>query len=205
MKGLKRSIFVVLFLCLLSGCISAKAAENDMWRTQYTKILANPSLVSNYLDLSYINMYHRGDFYFNAYFLCDVDNNGIPELFMCSNHDLTAVLTCTGQGRIIGLSIDSYYKINNIRHVLVVKGHWHGAGGSGIYEYSIYKIVGSEIKRLFYIDKMSSYRVYKNEGPNIGSRSKYSKVYKKFVDNGKPFENYRHFNVNDRTGLSVIQ
>ena len=150
-------------------------------------------------------MYHRGDFYFTSYFMCDVDNNNIPELFVQSNHMLKAVLTCTGEGRVVGLSIDDYYKINKKRHTLAVKGHWHGAGGSGIYEYAIYKIAGSGIKRHFYIDKMSSYRVYKNEGPDIGSRSKYNKVYKKFVDGGKPFESYRYYNLSDRTGLSVIQ
>ena len=205
MKRIRSILLIAVLLCLLGNGRSAKAAGADIWRGQYAKILDNPSLVSDYLNVSYENTYFGGDFYFSGYFLCDVDNNGIPELFLRSNHSLTAVLTCTNEGRIIGLSIDGYYKINKKKHVLVVKGHWHGAGGSGIYEYAIYKIAGKEIKDQAYIDKMSSYTVRVNGNYLRGSRSKYNKVYKKYVAGGRLFENYQFYSLKDKTGLSVIQ
>ena len=205
MKRIRIFLLAAIFLCLLGGGISVKAVGSDTWKSQYAKILDNPSLISNYLDLSYINMYHRGDFYFTSYFMCDVDNNNIPELFVQSNHMLKAVLTCTGEGRVVGLSIDDYYKINKKRHTLAVKGHWHGAGGSGIYEYAIYKISGCRIRMQTYIDKMSSYIVYRNGAYDKVPRSQYNKVYKKYVEGGRLFESYRFYSLKDKTGLSVIQ
>ena len=206
MKKMNKSVIVAFLVFLLGGSTVAKASNTETWRSQYAKILDNPSLISKYFDFKYVNFYYDNKFYFKSYFLCDIDNNKIPELLVRDQNDrLTAVLTCSKYGKIIGLGYNNFYKINKGNNSLIVRGHWHGAGGSGIHEYVVYKIDKNKMKMITYIDLHPNIVVYKN-GEYVKTNIKeYRRYYSKYVDGGRLFNGYRFYGLKNKEGLYKIQ
>lgn len=198
---------IIAISCIQPVQIQAAASP---WKNAYGEIIKNWQAIeriSGYSS-SYLKMFFGKKYTYDKYFLCDVDGNKVPELFLYSSKmQLTAVFTYSNN-KVTFLSYDNYYKINRANHTLVVKGHWHGSGGSGTKEYSIYKIKKDSIKQIYYIDNLNGrYSVYKNENWSKANRTKsaYNNVYKKYVKGGKNFSKYKKYKLSDKKGLSKIQ
>lgn len=128
------------------------AAGGDFWYEAYKAIIDDWTLIEEYGDFSYYSFYFGEDYGYDSYFLCDVDKNGIPELFLCSETTcITTVFTYANQ--LYWLTSDNIYGINEETSEIVVLGHWHGSGGSGTeYECTGWKVSDNEIEDSFYID-----------------------------------------------------
>lgn len=208
-KWLKRYIAAVLVAILTVVCtnVTEVGAASQTWKEAYKKILNNWKLVENYSNAGtdYLKQYFGKDYGFDRYFLEDVNGDKTPELFLSSTSmgGLTVVFTYR-DGKVVCLGCDLFYKINTSKKVLVVNGHWHGAGGSGADEYSIYSIGKNEWKRKYYIDCMNNkYTVWKsNCNKEKNSKSTYKKVYKKYVKGGKEFFKYKQYKLSSKKGLN---
>lgn len=190
----------------LSVPVQAHAASKS-WKTAYKNVLKNWRTIESVAGYSgdYLKRYFGSSYKYDKYFLCDMDGNGVPELFLYSTTmNLATVFTCVN-GSLVYLSCDQYYKINTSKHLLVVNGHWHGAGGSGAYEYSIYRVKRKSCAKLYYIDMMpggTSYEV-RNEktGGTFHKKAKYRSVYKKYVSKGKLFAKVKKYKLSNKKGL----
>lgn len=186
--------------------ISDTVTDNSwpQWMTEYQAVLWDVSLVDSYIDLSYErNIYFRDDgFSFLKYFLYDVDKDGVPELFLQSSVDLFAVLTYDDSLK--GLGFNSYEFINEETGEIIVHGHWHGAGGSGEYEWQIYKIqhLPTQLNQE-YIDKMGDqYSVYNAATSKYeDDKAKYNDIYNRSVKGSTPISSFSLYDINDSSGL----
>lgn len=208
----KRKTWQSVMICCMVGVLlfyslvpeTVQAATTKKWKKEYTTILKDWTKVEKYENLEYLKMYFGSQYKFDKYFLCDVDKNGVPELILCSSTmGLQEILTYKS-GKIVSLGYDDYYKINTTKHTAVVKGHWHGAGGSGDKEYSIYKVDGKKMSTLYYIDKLfGKYYIYKGDNWKKlkGTKTNYNKVYTKYVKGGKLISKYKKYKLSDTSGL----
>ncbi len=192
----------MLTFALVAGSlnITPTNASTKSWKQEYVKILNNWRSVEKYPNSGseYLKMYFGESFKFNRYFLCDVDKNKIPELFLYSTKmGLTVVFTYRN-GKLICLGCDDFYKINTSKKCLVVKGHWHGSGGSGTDEYSVYNIGKNSLKQKYYIDILENHIVNNN---STATKSAYKNVYNKYVKGGKKYSSYKKYKLSDKSGL----
>lgn len=186
------------------------------WKEAYGLFLENWKLIEDYGDFSYLSMYFGEEHYsFDRYFLCDIDENGTPELLLYSMYmRLTAVFTYTDEP--VFLLYNNLYGINLETDEVVINGHWHGAGGSGIDEWSACRITGDVSKYSMYIDYMDlredggeiRYTVYDErtgiyEHPQDGAE--YDAFYAGHVEPCIPMENYRLYDLSDLNGLDDVQ
>lgn len=216
MKKLTRTRILPLLLAIILAmpCFQPMQlqAAAPKWQKAYAGIIKNwkkIESISGY-DSSYLKTYFGKNYKYDKYFLCDVDGNKTPELFLYSSKmGLTAVFTYSAySNRVIFLSYDDYYKINRKENALVVKGHWHGAGGSGTKEYAIYQVNNNVIREKYYIDNLGgNYQTYKNGNYSTLQRTKsaYNKVYRQYVKGGKKFSKYKKYKLSNKTGLKKIQ
>ncbi len=110
------------------------------WQDQYQAILADPALADRYLDLDYEHSYFGSDYGWDQYYLYDMTGDDIPELFLKSDSmGLTVVYTWDEYAGLCGLWCDMPAGILTSKAELLVNGHWHGAGGSGKFEWSVYR------------------------------------------------------------------
>lgn len=186
------------------------------WKEAYGLFLENWKLIEDYGDFSYLSMYFGEEHYsFDRYFLCDIDENGTPELLLYSMYmRLTAVFTYADEP--VFLLYNNLYGINLETDEVVINGHWHGAGGSGIDEWSACRITGDVSKYSMYIDYMDlredggeiRYTVYDErtgiyEHPQDGAE--YDAFYAGHVEPCIPMENYRLYDLSDLNGLDDVQ
>lgn len=186
------------------------------WKEAYGLFLENWKLIEDYGDFSYLSMYFGEEHYsFDRYFLCDIDENGTPELLLYSMYmRLTAVFTYTDEP--VFLLYNNLYGINLETDEVVINGHWHGAGGSGIDEWSACRITGDVSKYSMYIDYMDlredggeiRYTVY-DEGTGIYEHpqdgAEYDAFYAGHVEPCIPMEYYRLYDLSDLNGLEDVQ
>ncbi|MCM1182955.1 MAG: hypothetical protein NC337_06250 [Roseburia sp.] len=194
------------------------SAEADaFWYEQYAAVLNDWTLIEDYGDFGYLPMYFGEDYAFDSYWLCDVDGNGIPELFLHSSSMavITAVFTCTEE-QLVFLVYDDFYGINQETGELVVHGHWHGAGGSYDNEWSAYQIAQDKAESSMYIDFIDfsedgggiRYTVYNSETgayTESADGAEYEALYEAHVQPCVPVQNYTLYNSADLSGLDRIQ
>ena len=135
------SICLIITFSLLEGCvISTKAKPN--YDKIYGKVIKNNKSVFKYSKNSgYVFQYFGKDkINFNKHFYYDLDKNGIKELFVYdSKLGLVEVFTIK-KNKLYSCGYEFYYGINKKKKALIVRGHWHGAGGSGDKEWWVYKL-----------------------------------------------------------------
>lgn len=199
-------ILSLIFISVLNIRVSTEAAEPG-WKNAYNKILNNWKLIEKYAPgtASYLEFYFRSDYKFNRYFLCDIDKNGVPELFLHSTTmKQTAIFTYENE-KVVFLDCNEYYKINTTEHKLVVHGHWHGAGGSNKYEWWAFKMKNNKINCLYYIDKINkkyqTYTVKNGKWKFKLSKTLYKKIYINHINKGKKFSNYKKFKLTNKSEL----
>lgn len=192
--------------------------QGEFWRMQYEAVLKDWTLIENYGDLHYLPLYFGEDYMFDSYWLCDVDQNQIPELFLHSSTMgvITAVLTCTEEN-LVFLTYDNFYGINLETGELVVQGHWHGAGGSWTDEWSAYKVFPDKLERVMYIDyydrsedgEEDLYDIYNPQTGEYEHTSdgaeRYEELYAVHVAPCITVNHYTLYDLSDFSGLDRIQ
>lgn len=196
---------------------STEEESGEFWRKQYEAVLKNWTLIENYGDMSYLSMYFGEDYAFDSYWLCDVDQNQVPELFLHSStmDVITAVLTCTEE-KLVFLTYDNFYGINLETGELVIQGHWHGSGGTGENEWTAYKVFPDKAKNVMYIDhydlseygEEDRYVIYNPETDEYGHVSdgtEYGQLYAVHVEPCITVDYYTLYDISDLSGLDSIQ
>lgn len=209
----KKKFYIVFSILLLIGSIihqtpvsvANAATSTSGWNSAYNKILNNWKTIDKYGDVSYLKFYFGSDYKFDKYFLCDVDGNETPELFLYSSTmGLTAVLTYSNK-KIVFLTYNNISKINIKNSQIIIQGHWHGAGGSGENEWSIYKIKKASYVMKYYIDNLGGqYSVYDTNWKKVSSKKAfYSKILSKYVksENCTDYKEFKKYNLNNKKGL----
>ena len=135
---------------------------NEPWYDAYRAIVADWTLIEDSdwsSDLEYMDFYFGQDYQFDSYWLCDIDKNGTPELFLYSDTramtDMTAVVTYTD--RPVVVIVEMIDGINLETAELIKHGHWHGAGGTAENEWTGYRIQGDTAEYSMYIDHYEYY------------------------------------------------
>lgn len=189
----------------------------EPWYSAYRSILNDWTTIDQYGDFSYLKMYFDIDYQFDNYWLCDIDSNGIPELLLHSDYmGITAAFTYY-KNQIHFLTYDVIWGINKETDEIVIEGHWHGAGGSGVDEWTAYQVKDNEVNYSMYID---FYREYEELGiekpyviykPSTGeyerqeSSEEYDQLYAIHVTPCVFYSKYQRYDLNDLNGLDVIQ
>ena len=199
----------------LAGTLAAgtaapvQAASKSGWQKAYQSILSNWKRAEKYQDMSYLKYYFGKDYKFNQYFLYDLNGDSTPELFLYSTSmGMTLILSYNGKIRALGY--DSFYGIHKKRHEIVVRGHWHGAGGSGTREWYVYNMRGTSKLALTYaIDKLGSqYSVYNaRTGESTYSKDTYSKnayssVYNTHVKGTTKLSSFKKYKLSDKSAFN---
>lgn len=200
---------------LVSSSGFPKAQQTSDWKEAYRLFLDDWKRIEPYGDFSYLAFYYGEENYcFDRYFLCDVDSNGTPELFLYSTAmNMTAVFSYTDQP--VYLLYDWIYGINYETDELIIHGHWHGSGGSWDNEWTAYRIAGGEAEYSMYIDFFDLeeddgkyYRVYDEKTEEYAhpqDSTEYDAMYAAHVEPCVFMEHYRLYDMSDVSGLEKIQ
>lgn len=197
----------------------AQIDTSEQWYSAYQAILNDWTMIDEYGDFEYLKMFFDSKYQFDNYWLCDVNSDGTPELFLHSDYmGITAVFTYY-ENQVYSLMYDVIYGINKETGDIVIEGHWHGAGGSGVDEWTVYHITSSEAVYSYYID---FYREYKEIGMDkpytiydaatdenhyemqYDSRE-YDEIYNIHVKPCILASNYQRYDLSDLKGLDVVQ
>ena len=200
-------VFIAALMILtvpVSHTETVNAASGSGWKKSYESILNNWRRAEKYCDTSYLKMYFGRDYKFNQYFLYDLNRNGTPELFL---HSTTMGLTIvfTYNGRLRSLGYYDIYGFNTDKKELIVRGHWHGAGGSGVNEWTIYKMGSSWMQGTYTMDKMNgNYSVYNmQDGSFTGSSKMYNAIYSQHIRKCKRMNSFTRYKLSDRVRLNA--
>lgn len=193
-----------------------KKEPSENWQEAYQVFLDDWKQIEKYGDFSYVEWYFGDRYSFDKYFLCDIDKNGTPELLLYSTYmRLTAVFTYTDEP--VFLVYNRIYGINPETKEVVINGHWHGAGGSGIDEWSAYTISGDVAEYSLYIDFIDTaeygseihYSIYDRETEEHkhiqDDSTEYDALYAAHVEPCIPAEEYFLYDLSDAGGFAHIQ
>lgn len=192
---------------------------DEHWYDAYRNIIIDWTEVEDYYDLDYLKYYFHEDYQFDSYFLCDVDKNGIPELFLYSAtgdmKNMVIIVTYIDQPVVINYEL--IYGINLKTEEVIVNGHWHGAGGTGMYEWRAFQIQGDTFEYTMNIDAYTKeigveeeeYYVFYQGKPDTediySNRQEYEEIYAKHVATCTPLEYFVKYDLTDLSGLKDIQ
>ncbi len=190
------------------------------WQAGYHRILADWSVLEVCGNLSYLPQYFGDAYGFDSYFLCDVDSDGTPELFLdSSTMGLTAV--CCYDAGPVGVFYDRF-DVNKQTGELIVAGHWHGAGGIGTLwdnEWRAWKLCGTDWELSMSIDCFEAKWLgteenrYDIHDPETGedkrfmaaSSPEYDALYDVHVVPCIPFSQFQLYTLEDLSGLETVQ
>ena len=197
---------------------SLKVEEQDeFWRKQYEAILKDWTLIEKYGDMSYLSMFFDEDYMFDFYWLCDVDQNQVPELFLYSStmECIMAAYTCTEE-KLVYLTYDNFYGVNLETGELVIHGHWLGSGGTVDNEWCAYKVFPDKAEYSMYIDhydlseygEEDRYVIYNpqtDEYERTSDKTEYEELYDVHVKPCVTVNQYVLYDISDLSGLDRIQ
>jgi len=180
--------------------------RTENWSDCYRMILQDWTVIEGLFDFGYLQFYFGDGYGFDSYYLYDVDRNGTPELFLgSSTMRLTAVLTYTDQP--VFLLYEDIYAINPETAEIVVRGHWHGAGGSGTNEWHAHRISGGTPELTLSMDWMPyGYSVYALDTLGFGqaeTQEAYEAQYAVHVRPAIPAERFKPCALSDLSGLAA--
>lgn len=205
---MKRCICIFLAVILIAAVPvvpteKVQAASGSSWKKAYADILSNWKRVDKYYDTSYLRMYFGRYYKFDQYFLYDLNRDQAPELFLHST-SMGLTMVFTYRNRLTALGYFDIYGLNPAKQEILVQGHWHGAGGSGTREWSIYRMSGSRIQNTYYIDYLGGrYSVYNYiSGSNSNSGRLYRSIYNSHIKNCKKFSSFKKYRLSDRSRLN---
>lgn len=196
-------VSLVVAIALLAAPVSNVQAAAG-WKAAYQGILNNWRAVEKYENTSYMKSYFGSNYVFDRYYLYDLDKNKTPELFLYSTKmGLTIVLTYKNK-KLVSLGCHSIKGINKAKKEIFTRGHWHGSGGSGIYEWAVYKIKNNSLVMTQYIDKLGkSITIYDGKSYNKGTLKQYNAIYKAHIKKGTKVSRFTKYKLSDKKGLRV--
>ena len=148
---MKRLLSCLLVLCMALGlcAFTAPAATAEPteptpapWAEAYRRLITDASAREKAIGTaadyrSFYFSYDPGLLEPSAYALADLNDDEVPALLLCAEGTgLTDIFAWDGKLRYLGYE-DIFGFVSELGAV-VVHGHWHGAGGSGTHEYSVY-------------------------------------------------------------------
>ena len=177
--------------------------ENQGWKSAYTSILTDWKTIEDYHDTSYIQRYFGDDYQFDKYFLYDLNEDSIPELFLYSSTmGLTEVFTYSDG--LVWCGEDVFAGIQATTHELIVHGHWHGAGGSGEYEWGSFLLADQSLKCTAYIDAVGDiYTAYQNGTYMNVTKEEYDAIYNQHFADYIAYESFAKYSLSDVSGLET--
>lgn len=142
----------------------------------------------------------------------------IMKMRLLYSMNITAAFTYY-DNQIYFLTYDVIWGINKEAGEIVIEGHWHGAGGSGVDEWKAYQITSNEAVYSVYIDFYRDYeelqieKTYTVYAPLSGiteyeeheNSEKYDELYDIHVRPAFFKENYQRYELNDWSRLDDIQ
>ena len=190
----------------------AKPDYSSVSLDAYKAAILDKNIIESNNDFDYLRMYFKDEYGFDKYFLHDLNSDGVPEMFVYSaNMGLTAVYTIDG-----GLKFLEYQDISGINlrtGEVVINGHWHGAGGSGVYEWHTYgmkdgsMVMTRSIDYLPYDENSGRYSCFDAaaETYNDSNRAEYDRTYQDIMNGFRSLSAYRLYDLGDLAGLNNIQ
>lgn len=128
----------------------------ERWQLAYQALLEDPELLDQVIGEAgdyrkgYFGGWDNPDYRlpFSSYAAADLDGDGTPELLLDSDEmGLTDLIGWNGDYVYIGY--DDYLGFLPELGAALVHGHWHGAGGSYLYEYSVSRLPEHELLAYF--------------------------------------------------------
>lgn len=179
--------------------------DSTGWRSAYESILEDWTTIEDYYDTSYIAQYFGTGYQFDEYFLYDLDQDSVPELLLFSSTmRLTEVFTY--DDHLIWCGENNFAGINTDANELLVAGHWHGAGGSGVYEWSSYRLSGQTLELVTYIDILGdTYTIYRDGNYVDGTQEEYYSLYEQYFTDYTPYTYITKYALSDSSGLDMWQ
>lgn len=175
--------------------------EGTDWKSAYANILVDWHRIEDYCDTSYIEFYFEEDCEFDQYFLYDLNKDSVPELFLYSTTmGLTEVFTYSDT--LIWCGLDDFAGINTATNELIVQGHWHGAGGSGVFEWRSYALIDNVLECTAYIDiQGDNYTIYRDGTNTDGNENEYNQIFSLHMADYTPFDEFTRYMLFDTAGL----
>lgn len=199
MKKIKTGLLAFVGVMILMTGIWAAPLKNvqaatPKYKTAYSRIIKNIRLLESYQDVSYLKMYFGSQYGWDRYFYYDLDKNGTPELFIYSKSmGLTQIFTY--KKKVISLGCYDIDRINTAKKEIIVHGHWHGAGGSGANEWSIYSLSKNKkkLQMNYYIDVLGGrVSVYNSKWSLISTaKSKYNSIKSAHIKSAKKLGKFK--------------
>ena len=147
---------------------------------------------------------------FDRYALADLNGDGFPELILCSK-GMGLVDLFTYRDNLLYIGYNRYFGFIPGSGETVVRGHWHGAGGSGTDEWSVNKLASGEM--VTYFDRLGdeTSRVYQfidensewtqmQDSPEASAL--YESLYEKYVDACVRVNDLPFYEIGDLSGLA---
>ncbi|MCH5269449.1 MAG: hypothetical protein J1E83_01745 [Lachnospiraceae bacterium] len=204
---------------------------DEPWYEAYKSIIVDWTKIKDVEDwgwgyyVYYLNdecVYHTELYFeFCSYWLCDIDRNGTPELFLWDPDEAKdyteGVVILTYTDRPIVIFGDSIYGVNVETGEIIIYGHCTGAGGTNEYEWSGYRMQGYTIEGCFYIDSWAEYEEYTGDTPYVvdypgrngdkwqADGREYEEIYDNHIANCIPVEDFVMYDMMDLSGLKDIQ
>ena len=126
------------------------------WQMAYQELLEDPALLDQVIGQN--GDYRKGYFGgwdnsgyllpFSSYAVADLDGDGVPELLLDSA-EMGLVDLIGWNGDYVYIGYDNYLGFLPELGASLVHGHWHGAGGSYTYEYSVSRLPQHELIAYF--------------------------------------------------------
>ena len=126
------------------------------WQMAYEALLKDPALLDQVIGQN--GDYRKGYFGgwdntgyqlpFTSYAAADLDGDGVPELLLDSA-EMGLVDLIGWNGDYVYIGYDNYLGFLPEYGAALVHGHWHGAGGSYFYEYSVSRLPQHELLAYF--------------------------------------------------------
>ena len=215
---------LLLGLCLFAApsgsALAAPAPSYGSWREAYAAMLADESARAAVIgkNADYRRSYFSGDpsaLTPSAYAVADLNADGMPELLLyAEGSGLTDVFGFDGTLRYLGY--DAFFGFLPEDGLAVVHGHWHGAGGSGDKEWSVYPLFTKDEKSRIYLDYMEDggkrrYSFQENgsfestdpakPGENPEAEERYKKLFERCVLPCVRLEDIPFFSMDNRSGF----
>ena len=198
-----------------------KITLSARWQLAYQKLLEDPALLDQVIGQN--GDYRKGYFGgwdntgyqlpFSSYAAADLDGDGVPELLLDSA-EMGLVDLIGWNGDYVYIGYDNYLGFLPEQGAALVHGHWHGAGGSYFYEYSVSRLPQHELLAYFdhsepgfgevvwsFLEEGGSWY----SGSEEGDSARYDALVRQYVNQALRVEDLDFYPLNSLRGLAQPQ
>ncbi len=204
-----------------AGTEEEEIALTEDWQLAYLELLRDPALLDTVIGENgdyrkgYFGGWDNPDYLlpFSSYAVADLDGDGTPELLLDSEEMLLTDLI-GWNGDYIYIDYDDYLGLLPELGASLVHGHWHGAGGSYTYEYSVFGLPGHTLLAYFdhsepgygavtwsFLEEDGSWY----SGAADGDSRRYEAMVRQYVNPALRLEDLKYYPLDSRKGLAAPQ